>query len=198
MKPFCLIALLCAGCVQHAPDPSRVVAATKRVEASQEAVRTIHKQEREKIKEAQETADTISVASLNLLQKVDALAKILPEQYQGPMAEIRGDVTDLQAKETMLGTGLVQAWQKNDQVEQHLADTDANLIGLKREQGDYYAKAEKQAVEQSKALNWYRWHFWLSWICLGTGFAACVTFAIVKWGAKWSAKLAVAAGKAGI
>ncbi len=199
MRIAALILLLAlTGCTQHAPDPARVVAATKRVESSQEAVRIIHRQEREKIHEAQQTADAISVVSLDLLQKVDALAAILPDQYKGPMAEIRGDVTDLQAKETVLGTGLVKAWQKNDQVEQHLADTDANLLSLKREQADYYAKADKQANENGKTILWYRLHFWGAWIATISAVVACIIFAVLKWGVKWSAKLAVAAGKAGI
>ncbi len=53
-------------------------------------------------------------------------------------------------------------------------------------------------IKAEKNLSWYRWHWWGSWIVLGAGVIACIILAVIKWGAKWSAKLAVAAGKAGI
>jgi hypothetical protein len=194
--------VLSCGCVnEHAPDPSKVIAATKKVEQSQKAARDVHREERQKIEEAQKTTDEISVVSMDLLQKVDSLAQIIPEQFQPPLAAIREDVTGLQAKETVLTTGLVQAWQKNDAVEKHLAETDANLAGLKTEQQNYYNEAVAQADEwtaDKEKLWWYRLHWWGSWIALGAGVLACVIFAIIKWGAKWTAKLGVAGAKIGL
>lgn len=194
-----VLSVLSCGCIsEHAPDPSRVIAATKKVEQSQKAARDIHREERQKIEESQKTADEISVVSMGLLQKVDSLAQILPEQFQPPLAAIREDVTELQAKETVLTTGLIQAWQKNDAVEKHLTDTDLNLAGLKSEQHSYYNEAVAQAdqwTEDKKKLWWYRLHFWGAWIALGSAIVAAVIWAFLKWGAKWGLKLGRAAAK---
>lgn len=204
-----------SACAEHAPDPSKVIAATKKVETSQAAVKTsqkaardVHKQEREKIEEAQKNADVISKVSADILGKVDSLAKIIPAEFQPPLADIRVEVVDLKTKEGWLVIGLEEAWKDNDKVEVHLAETDThlaetdkNLANLKTEQANYYKEAVKladRATAAEKKLWWYRLRFWLGIVLFVSGLVGCIALALTKWGAKWAAKLGIAAGKAGL
>jgi hypothetical protein len=204
---------LLSGCgtkkqTYNAPDPAEVREATRQVKEGIKLSRFDVGEARKHIEAAQKSADEISTLSLTLLQKVDQLAAIAPIELQKPIGAIRLDVQDLTAKDTVLTSGLAQAWQHNDAAETHLTATDAHEVELEQKQKVYYANAWKLAdtatdlnarlVDVEKKLSWYRWHWWASWTVLVAGIFVCAVAAFLKWGAKWTAKATVAAGRFGI
>lgn len=207
------VLLLCNGCetkqqTYNAPDPTAVREKTRLVKEGVRLSRFDVEEARKHIEAAQNTADALSTLSLSLLGKVDALAKDAPIELQKPIGEIRLDVVDLQENDKALASILVNAWDKNDAAQKHLVETDAREAELEQKQREYYENAQKLAdkatdenahrIKAEKKLSWYRWHFWGSWIALGSGVIACAVAAFLKWGTKWGAKLGVAAAKVGI
>jgi hypothetical protein len=206
-------AILLSGCstrkqTYSAPDAAEVREATRLVKEGVKQSRFDVAEARKQIEAAQAKADSITTLSLSLLGKVDELAKIAPVELQKPIGAIRLDVVELQGNDTALASILVDAWKKNGAAETHLAETDTREVELEQKQKDYYANAWKLAdtatglnarlVDVEKKLWWYRLHWWGSWIALGIGVLGCVILALVKWGAKWTAKATVAAGKIAI
>lgn len=204
-----ILALAFTGCgtqkqTFNAPDPARVLQATRKLEASQKAAHDSHKlaqethrKEREAVKRAQANADAIGVSSLGAMQKLDQLALVIPDQFKPAVAAIHTDVEDLLAVQLILNSNLAAAWANSDETEKHLSETethleetDANVVNLKEEHKDYYSAAQDiadkatefnhQLVTTEGKLSWYRWHFWLSWIALGAGILACGLFAFIK------------------
>ncbi len=207
------LALLLAGCGTQkqtftAPDPAKVVEATRKVKTSQKAAHdshqlatATHKQEREAVKKAQTNAEALGVASVGAMQKLDQLALVVPDDFKPAVAAIHADVTDLQDIELILNANLKAAWAKGDETEKHLAETethltetDTNVANLEEEHADYYQDAQGIAdkatdfnhklVAAEEKLSWYRWHWWGSWMALGAGVIACGLFAFVKFTGK--------------
>lgn len=56
---------------------------------------------------------------------------------------------------------------------------------------DHDTKVTADLNKANTALNWYRWHWWGSWIALGLGVLACLVFAFLK----FTGRLAIAGPK---
>lgn len=210
---FALAALLSSGCATkrqkfNAPDPAKVIEATRRVKVSQKAAHDAHKKERESVKAAQANADSLSLASFGAITDLDALAKIAPLELQPPIAVIHLDVEKMQEIELLLASNLAAAWTHGDETEKHLIATDANVVNLEVEHVNYYSNAQKLAdkttaindklVDTETTLHWYRWHFWMSWIVLGAGVAIAITIFILWKAGKFTIRQAAVAAKLAI
>ncbi len=205
--------LMLAGCATRPkqyqpPDKTAVNAATFHVKQDSQKSHEIAGAGKKLIASAQEKADSVVVISHNIDVETEAVLKAAPDELKPQLMELTKNIDALQVKEVELQTDLRDAWGRANDLEQNLIISDRHITDLEKQQGEYFLNAQKLAddatnernarIKAEKAESWYRWHFWGSWIVLGAGIIACIVFAVLKWGAKWSAKVAVVAGRVGI
>jgi hypothetical protein len=185
----------------HAPSNAKLEASTARLANAVAKATNTAERARAHVEAAQTAAKKETVTAKELGKQVDELVALLPPELKErgdalkkAFAQDQSDVGEIVTN--VYGAQLDHAQLTKDLVEAHTAKLEVDV-----DKQEYYDKTEKLAAiatKQSKNLAWYRLHWWGSWIALGLGVLACIIFAIVKWGAKWTAKAGVAAAKIGI
>lgn len=113
------------------PSNVKVTASTKKAHESARAAKA-------HVDAAQKHADAISVRSLDVQKKLDAIIKVAPPELQSALTAVKVDVTDMQTHEEGLHTELSGAQKRQDELENHQND-------LERNQAAYYVEAQTLA-----------------------------------------------------
>ena len=185
----------------HAPNNAKLEASTKRL--SNAVVKATNTAERARghVDAAKKAADKEAVVSASVLVQLDQLLKVLPPELKAKGDALKEVVVADQVDIGKIVTHVDGAQTEHAQLTKDLAEATAAKQQVAIDKQQYYENADKlaaTATKDSKALAWYRLHFFLGWAIFISGIIACIVLAIVKWGAKWSGKLAVAAAKTGI
>lgn len=158
------------------PDASKLKASTQKL--SQE-VDSAHA-------EARQAQASVSFAAAKLAHIKSEVAKLkdVPLALTNEINDLEKNVTDAQGNQVRL--------------DQHLTEADKAKTQVEKDKTEYFAGSQKLAdqataenahrITAEQKLSWYRWHFFLGWIILGTGIAACIFVAFLK----LTGKLAVA------
>jgi SpoU rRNA methylase family enzyme len=216
---LCIIPVICysfllGACahVYHAPDNAKLEASTARlsnavVKATNAVTKASGTAERAKsqVDAAQKAADVEAVTSATVLNQLDDLLKVLPPELKSKGDALKTAVVQDQSDIGEIVTHVNGAQKEQSQLTKDLlAAADANKESaaadaqVQTDKAEYYAKTDKLAATATKLsskLAWYERHWWGSWIALGAGVIACIIFAALKWGVKWSAKGARAVAK---
>lgn len=140
-------ALFAGGCVSshkkyQPPSNAKVQASTKKVTDGASAAHASSRKSKEHVVAAQKHNDALMVTGVELQKKLDAIIKLAPPELQGALAEVKGDVTDIQDHATGLETELKDAHMKQDETEAHQIKLDQDITEWKKNMGDYYSNAQ--------------------------------------------------------
>lgn len=196
-------ALLLCSCAHtyKAPSNAKLEASTGRLSSAVAKASNTEQRASAHVDAAKKAADKEAASSASVLTTLDDLLKVLPPELKAKGDALKTAVQNDQADIGEIVTHVDGAQTEHGQLKKELLEARSADAQVKIDKQQYYADADKLALtatKQSKSLTWYRWHWWGSWITLGAGVIVCIIAAVVKWGAKWTGKVAVAAGKVGI
>lgn len=196
----CMLALFCVSCATtfHAPSNAKLEASTKRLSNAVTKATDTAERARTRVEAAQKAADKEATVSASVLTQLDELVQVLPPELKARGRALKATVADEQAAVGEIVTNVNGAQIEHVQLTKDLAEAKAAKLQVEVDKREYYAGADilaAKATKDSKKLAWYRLHFFLGWAIFISGVIACIVFSIVKWGAKWSAKLGIAAAK---
>lgn len=179
----------CASTPRHyqPPDPSRLKASTARVS---KAVDDAHLN----AKKAQAGVSDLVNRQNEIKAEISKLKDVPPTLLQ-KIKEQDAGLKDVQISQVVL--------------EKNFTDADKAKADVEKDKTDYFGAAQKLANDagadsqtkadtinkQSKTIWWYRLHFFLGWIILITGIAACALVAFLKFTGRLAAAGAVIASK---
>lgn len=189
-----------SSCATHylAPSNAKLEASTKRLSSAVTKATNTAERARTHVEAARKAADKEAVASASVLTQLDELLKVLPPELKARGDALKVAVIEDQGAIGEIVTHVDGAQREHGQLGKDLVEAHAAKLQVDVDKQEYYDAADKlaaKATKESEALAWYRRHFFLGWAIFITGIVACIVLAIVKWGAKWTAKLGVAAAK---
>jgi chromosome segregation ATPase len=196
-----MLALCSCSHIYHAPSNAKLEASTKRL--SNAVVKATNTAERAKahVDAAKKAADKEATSSATVLTQLNDLLKVLPPELKGKGDALKTAVEKDQGDIGEIVTQVDGAENEHTQLTKDLDEAKAADAQVKVDKQQYYQGADKLAAvatKQSGALAWYRLHWWLGTFVAIGGIVLCIVLAILKWGAKWTAKLGIAAAKTGI
>lgn len=201
---FAISALLCfSSCahVYHAPPNAKLEASTARLSNAVTKATNTAERARAHVDAARKAADKEATSSATVLSQLDDLLKVLPPELKAKGDSLKAAVVQDQSDIGEIVTHVDGAKSEHTQLTKDLDEAASAKQQVAIDKQEYYADADKlaaQATKDSKALAWYRLHWFLGWAIFISGIVACIILAVIKWGAKWSAKLGVAVAKTGI
>lgn len=203
LVPILCVAAVTGGCahVYHAPSNAKLEASTKRLSDAVVKATSTAGRAKAHVDAAQEAAKKEEETAKDLTKQVDELLVLLPPELKERGAALKKAVEQDHSDVGEIVTNVYAAQQDHVQLGKELAEANAADAQVKIDKQEYYRNADKlaaTATSQSKELAGYRRRWFLGWAVFISGIAASIIFAIVKWGAKWSAKLGVAAAKTGL
>ena len=175
------LALCAGGCATRAkqysaPDPGKLNTSTARVA---KAVNEAH----DAARAAKTNVDEAIGRQKEIETEISAIADVPPT--------LRQKIND---QDKTLGEASVH----QQALEEHLTEADIAKADAQNAKDEYFAASKTLAddatnernkrIADEKALSWYRWHWWGSWIVLGLGVVACGLIAFLK----FTGKLALA------
>lgn len=179
----------CATAPRHyqPPDPTKMNASRQRLGTAVTKSRATATKAKSQVGEAKKIS-----ASVN--EKLTALKKKVPKELVPVVEEIEVAQKQQDAK-------LTETIETQTVLEGQLTEADNAKLQHEKDDLEYQGKAgtladtataERNArIKAEKALSWYRWHWWGSWIALGAGILACGVFAFLK----FTGRLAIAGAK---
>jgi hypothetical protein len=194
-------AVLCfSSCahVYHAPSNAKLEASTARLSSAVAKASNTADRAKAHVDAARKAADKEATSSGTVLQELEALLKVLPPELKARGDSLKAAVVQDQIDIGEIVTQVDGAQHEHVQLTKDLSDAKAADAQVKVDKQDYYEGADRLAAvatKQSKDLAWYRLHWWGSWIALASGIILCIAFALIRWGAKRTANVAVAAAK---
>lgn len=193
------VALSLSACATtfHAPNNAKLEASTKRLssavtKATNAVVKATNTAGRAQaqVDAARKAADKEATASASVLTQLDDLLKRLPPELKAKGDALKAAVIEDQVAIGDIVTHVDGAQKEQSQLNKDLADaTAANTEStaadaqVQVDKQEYYDNADKlaaTATKDSKALAWYRLHWYLGFIVLGAGVIICVIVAILK------------------
>lgn len=194
-------AVLLSGCATAhltylPPSNAKVTASTKRVTDGAAAAHSSSRAAKAHVEAAQKHNDALLVTGLDLQQKLAAIIKLAPPEFQSALAEVKGDATDMQAHADGLKTELDGAHAKQDETEAHQTKLDQDIVQLKTDQGQYQANAqtlatnatnEREARITAEGQLLKQKIFGILWKLGGGAVVILIIALIVAW---WTGKLA--------
>jgi chromosome segregation ATPase len=205
--PLVLTALiLCSGCAHRAqkyapPDATKMHASLKRLSAAVGSAKITAKKASDAVTAAKQSAaaEVPSIDSVSV--RLDSLSKTVPVEFRGQIVLIQHDIETLRSDHTALSDKVEEARHEHSTLEQQLDEANAAKDQHTTDQNAYEAKAvdmtarankaEEGWAKDSKALLWYRVHWFLGFIILGAGIVICILVSILK----FTGKLAIGGSK---
>jgi hypothetical protein len=161
------------------PDAARINASTHRVSVAVDRAHTSARKAQTSVSEAVKRTAEVREETRKL--------KDVPPTLLAKVNELDSNLRSAQVEQALL--------------EKQLVEADAAKAQVEKDKTDYFAAAQKLADEATaerdkrikveKALSWYRWHWWGSWIVLGLGIVACGLLAFLK----FTGRLAIAGSR---
>lgn len=185
----------------HAPNNAKLEASTKRLSAAVTKATNTAERARIHVEAARKAADKEAISSASVLTQLDDLLKVLPPELKAKGDSLKAAVDQDQTDVGEIVVHVDGAQKEHGQLAKDLFEASAAKLQVEIDKQEYYEKADKLAAiatKDSKALAWYRRHFFLGWAIFISGIIACVVLALLKWGTKWGVKLGATAAKAGI
>lgn len=197
--PLLLALALATGCVHTAkpikpPDPSAMNEHGRKLAAAVASAR-IHVQEAGKALAGSEKSITAARALFDIvLPKIDALPLDTPAEMKLAVASIQEDMSSLRGllDDTSAGTvaARVEMTAVGAKLEEATAEKNATMAATDQyvKQADAIVKdrndLDAKFAKDSKALAWYRLHWWGAWLVAGAGLLICVIGFLAKITAK--------------
>lgn len=197
ISALCLLLGACATTF-HAPNNAKLEASTKRLSTAVTKATNTAERARTHVEAARKAADKEATSSASVLTQLNDLLKVLPPELKAKGDALKAAVDQDQADIGDIVLHVDGAQKEHGQLAKDLFEASAAKLQVEINKQEYYENADKLAAiatKDSKALAWYRLHFFLGWAIFISGIIACVVLAILKWGTKWGAKAARAAAK---
>lgn len=207
---ICVALLMCSCATREKtykpPSDAKVRASEKVLTEKVAKARETAAKAKQATQEAKEIAARLDASAKIWGPMVEKLIKDVPEEFKQPARDIQNALKEQVVQEGFLKAKIDEAVGHNAQLEIELKEAETARGILKQAQQEYQNEALGLAndatnernlrIKAEKALSWYRWHWWGSWIALGLGIVACGIFAFLKFtgrlaftGAKIASKL---------
>jgi hypothetical protein len=193
-----MVALCSCAHVYHAPSNAKLEASTKRLSNAVTKASNTAERARAHVEAAQAAAKKEASTAEELSKQVNDLVRDLPPELRDRGEALKKAVQADQSEVGEIVTEVYGAQLEHVQLGKDLFEATAAKLQVKVDKQEYYEKADQlaaQATKDSKALAWYRLHWFLGWVIFISGIGVSIIFAIVRWGAKWSLKAGRAAAK---
>lgn len=182
----------------HAPNNAKLEASTKRLSSAVTKSVITGERGRIHVEAAAVAAKKEASAAESLSKQTDELVALLPPELKAKGEALKAAVAEDHAEVGEIVTNVYAAQLDHVQLKKDLDEATAAKQQVEVDKQEYYDNADKlaaTATKDSKALAWYRLHWFLGWTIFISGIIACIVLAIVKWGTKWGLKLGHAAAK---
>lgn len=204
---FSLFAVGCAHTARHfdAPDSTKLQAESRKLSAAVVASREAVKVASAAVADTKTSHDAERAETEAIAPKLDALLLQAPEALKPEIQALQADLEALRASQSFTDTKLADAQAAQATATGKLEEATAAKNEVEKLGPAYIsdvgslaetANASEQGwAKDSKSLQWYRLHFWLSWIIAGLGVAACGLVAFLKFTGRLSLSAASIAAK---
>jgi chromosome segregation ATPase len=189
------IFLFLAGCAHQAvhysaPDSSKLRASSGKLAEKVTAAKATAARASAAISAAKLSTDRESARIAEIAPRVENLLRVSPVELRPEIEALKGEVEDLKTdhEETVSHVDAAVAEQKT--LGAQLEEANAAKNEVAQYGPEYFAKVDKLTDElnaaevarakDSKALLWYRLHWWAAWIVAGLGVVVCVVLAFLK------------------
>jgi chromosome segregation ATPase len=200
LLPVFCAALLLGACATtyHAPSNTKLEASTKRLSNAVTKATNTADRARTHVESAQKAADKEATSSASVLTQLDDLLKVLPPDLKAKGDALKAAVVEDQGAIGEIVTNVNGAQTDHVQLTKDLAEATAAKQQVEVDKQEYYANADTlaaQATKDSKALAWYRLHWYLGFIVLGAGVIICALVGFLKFTGRLSLSAAKVAAK---
>lgn len=209
MKALLTILLLtllagCAGRPKHyaPPDASAVIASSRRLATAVDSATRSAERAAVAVESAKAIAQRESALGAEAQTKLATLLRVTPPELQPLVDEIKAKVDELSVEHENMIARIEDAGREHATLRQQLHEAQAAKAQFASDAERYLASAQKladdasrenaRALKAEKALSWYRWRWWGSWIVLGLGVVACGIVGFLK----FTGRLAIGASRA--
>jgi len=211
MKPIflALTAAVCvAGCAHqakhfNAPDSTKVTESAQKLATKVTQARATASRAKTAVDAAATSSDRETAIIHEIAPRLDRLLRVSPVDLRPEIDAVKGQVTALEAAHGETVTHVAAAKTEHTALAVQLTEATAAKEELSKYGPEYVAEVESATEERnkdqikwaadSKALMWYRLHWWGAWIVAGLGVAACGFLAFLKFTGRLGAALTRAA-----
>lgn len=178
-------AALLSSCAHtfKAPSNVKLEASTKRLSNAVTKATNTAERARTHVEAARKAADKEATSSATVLTQLDDLLRVLPPELKAKGDALKNAVTQDQADIGEIVLHVDAAQKEHTQLGKELAEANTAKAQVDVDKQEYYENADKLAAiatKDSKALAWYRRHWWGAWIVAGAGVIVLGLLAVLK------------------